>query len=74
MPQRTGELFVGTGSPRKGELSDYWKPRSDVLRVANGIPNRVDRIKQLGNAVVPQIPQLFGEAIISVETFHRDNS
>lgn len=31
-----------------------WIPEPDVGRVANGVPDRVDRIKALGNAVVPQ--------------------
>ena len=31
-----------------------WATEPDVGRVAHGIPNRVDRIKCLGNAVVPQ--------------------
>jgi site-specific DNA-cytosine methylase len=30
----------------------------------NGVSNRVDRHKQLGNAVVPQIPELIGKAIM----------
>ena len=33
---------------------DQWAAEPDVGRVANGIPNRVDRLKCLGNAVVPQ--------------------
>jgi len=33
----------------------YWEPEPDVGRVANGISNRVDRLKGLGNAIVPQI-------------------
>ena len=36
------------------ERSDCWAAEPDVGRVAHGIPNRVDRIKCLGNAVVPQ--------------------
>ncbi|WP_340639566.1 DNA (cytosine-5-)-methyltransferase [Bacillus atrophaeus] len=31
-----------------------WAAEPDVGRVAHGVPNRVDRIKGLGNAVVPQ--------------------
>lgn len=33
---------------------DWWAVEPDVGRVANGIPNRVERLKALGNAVVPQ--------------------
>ena len=38
------------------ELADgrCWAAEPDVGRVAHGIPNRVDRLKCLGNAVVPQ--------------------
>ena len=32
----------------------WWSVEPDVGRVAHGIPNRVDRLKCLGNAVVPQ--------------------
>jgi DNA (cytosine-5)-methyltransferase 1 len=38
-----------------------------VGRVANGVPQRVDRLKGLGNAVVPQIPELIGRAIMEAE-------
>ena len=43
--------------------SCWWATEPNVGRVAYGIPNRVDRLKQLGNAVVPQIPELIGRAI-----------
>ena len=32
-----------------------WNVEPNVGRVANGVPNRVDRLKQLGNGVVPQV-------------------
>ena len=40
-----------------------WDTEPDVGRVANGIPNRSHRLKCLGNAVVPPIPELIGRAI-----------
>jgi len=42
--------------------SDIPKPR--VIRGTDGVPSRVDRTKALGNAVVPQIPEIIGRAII----------
>lgn len=33
----------------------YWNAEPKLGRVANGIPNRVDRLKGLGNAIVPQV-------------------
>lgn len=44
-----------------------WKPEPSVGRVAHGIPNRTHRLKQLGNAVVPQVVQKIGEAIMLIE-------
>lgn len=41
----------------------WWAVEPDVGRVAHGVSGRVDRLKQLGNAVVPQIPELIGRAI-----------
>lgn len=40
-----------------------WGVRSGVLRVAYGVPNRMDRLRGLGNAVVPQVAELVGRAI-----------
>lgn len=44
------------GREQSQELADErcWAAEPSVGRVANGIPNRVDRLKCLGNAVVPQ--------------------
>jgi DNA (cytosine-5)-methyltransferase 1 len=32
---------------------------------SHGVSNRLDRIAALGNAVVPQIPELIGRAILA---------
>jgi DNA (cytosine-5)-methyltransferase 1 len=42
-----------------------WEP--NVPRVASGVKQRVDRLAELGNAVVPQIPQMIGYAILEAE-------
>jgi DNA (cytosine-5)-methyltransferase 1 len=41
-----------------------WEAEPAVGRVVDGIPARLDRLKCLGNAVVPLIPELIGRAII----------
>ena len=50
-------------SPRGEETLGWWDVEPDVGRVAHGVSQRVDRLKGLGNAVVPQIPFLIGLAI-----------
>lgn len=44
-------LLQGRGT----EKSAQWLPEPDVGRVAHGVPFRVDRLKGLGNAIVPQV-------------------
>jgi DNA (cytosine-5)-methyltransferase 1 len=44
-----------------------WLPEPNVGRVANGVPSRVDRLKCLGNAVVPQVVEQLGRAILEAE-------
>ena len=41
-----------------------WEAEPDVGRVAHGVPDRAHRLAALGNAVVPQIPELIGRAIM----------
>lgn len=38
----------------------------DVARVADGVPDRVDRNHALGNAVLPQLTEVIGRAIMGV--------
>lgn len=44
-----------------------WETEPDICRVVDDVPNRMDRLKGLGNAVVPQIPEIIGRAILKVE-------
>lgn len=51
---------------RTGRLPS-WPAEPSVGRVGHGFPNRMDRAGALGNAVVPQIPELIGHAILEAE-------
>lgn len=54
---RRGSASI-TGQPCR------WSPEPAVGRVANGIPRRMDRLRCLGNAVVPQVVEEIGRAIM----------
>ena len=44
-----------------------WAPEPQLGRVANGVPNRVDRLRGLGNAVVPQVAEVIGRLVMEIE-------
>ncbi len=46
------------------ERDSWWAIEPAVGRVAYGVPDRLDRLKSLGNSVVPQIPEIIGRAIM----------
>jgi len=48
-------------------LDGYWRIEPDIPRVATGVKNRVDRLKCLGNAVVPQQVYPILKAIAEIE-------
>jgi len=50
-----------------------WQAQPDVYRKSDGFPNAMDAIKSLGNAVVPQIPELIGRAIMEAEPLPQGN-
>ena len=58
---QTEEEILGCCSPREG--ADYWSFEPSVGRMAYGIPDWVDRIKGLGNAIVPQIAKLIMDRV-----------
>lgn len=52
---------------RRGSLRRWNEIKSPVRGVADGLPDWMDRVKSLGNAVVPQIPEIIGRAIMEIE-------
>lgn len=58
LPQRAGVPITDSG---------WWEVEPDVGRVADGVPHRVDRLRSLGNAVVPQQFYPIFQAIVEVE-------
>jgi DNA (cytosine-5)-methyltransferase 1 len=44
---------------------EWWQVEPDVGRVANGVPARVDRLRGLGNAVVPQVAEIVGRLVMA---------
>lgn len=49
-------------------LDGYWRVEPNIPRVATGVKNRVDRLRCLGNAVVPQQVYPILKAIAEIET------
>jgi DNA (cytosine-5)-methyltransferase 1 len=76
--QGQGELVRSSGSTKNSDgqtgwsydgsqgAEGWWEFEPNVGRVAYGIPKRVDRLKSLGNSLVPQIPYYIGKTILEV--------
>ena len=56
-------IAAGRFAEPRGERGE-WLAEPGVGRVAHGVPRRVDRLRGLGNAVVPQVVAEIGRAII----------
>jgi len=68
-PHDLVEVFGSTTKLRErnsdgGCISNWWAIEPDVGRVAHGVPSRVDRLRGLGNAVVPQVAEVIGRLIM----------
>lgn len=50
------------------ERCGIWRAEPAVGRVANGVPRRVDRLKCLGNAVVPQVAEYIGSIVANYDS------
>lgn len=62
-------IFPASRTERKlsTQRDNPWAVESGVGRVAYGVPNRVYRLRALGNAVVPQVAEWIGRRIIKEE-------
>jgi DNA (cytosine-5)-methyltransferase 1 len=61
--------YIDTRSQAKpdGYNADWWAVEPDVGRVAHGVSSRVDRLKCLGNAIVPQVAYEIIKVIADIE-------
>lgn len=59
------ETIASGEDMRERWLDGTWE--DGIPRVATGVKDRVNRLKGLGNAVVPDIPEIIGRAIMEIE-------
>lgn len=70
-PARQSIIQGGTTQPKRSRRRTFngtsrWLPEPGICRVAHGIPDRVDRLRGLGNAIVPHIAEALGRMILEV--------
>lgn len=68
-PGREEQLRAFT-KPEKhfaAQCRGFWSVEPDVGRVADGVPRRVDRLRGLGNAIVPQVAEYVGRCVMEME-------
>ena len=53
----------GNGGEEARSLSSWWSIEPSVGRVVDGLPSRVDRLRGLGNAIVPQVAEWIGRQL-----------
>ncbi len=62
-------VFTKTTWQTFGEFArgTWWESEPKIPRVVDGVPNRVDRLRAIGNAVVPQVAEWIGQRIIEFD-------
>lgn len=62
---RRHEVFVADyASSCIGRTASHWLFEPNVGQVVDGVSDRVDRLKGLGNAIVPQVAELVGALVV----------
>lgn len=56
---------VGDCRETRGDGRGHWAVEPGMGRVADGVPDRVDRLRGLGNAVVPQVAEWIGRRLVA---------
>jgi DNA (cytosine-5)-methyltransferase 1 len=66
---RSGEAVAPSRQRRVAavERPTGWETEPAVARVANGVPDGMDRIRSLGNAVVPAVGEHIGRLVMDLE-------
>ena len=63
-----GQIWREGEAPRYDDLAGtQWRTEPDVGRVAHGVPARVDRLRGLGNSIVPQVAEWLGRRILDAD-------
>jgi DNA (cytosine-5)-methyltransferase 1 len=65
--KRDGLLTRRQVTDAAASTSAWWLIEPDVGRVAHGVSSRVDRLRALGNSIIPQIAEIIGRAIMERE-------
>lgn len=65
--QRIARLPIQLTGVFESERSRSSISEPGMLRSYNGLPCGMDRIKRLGNSVMPQIPEIIGRIIVNIE-------
>ena len=53
----------GDSGEEARSIGGWWSVEPNVGRVAHGVPKRVDRLRSLGNAIVPQVAEWIGRKL-----------
>jgi DNA (cytosine-5)-methyltransferase 1 len=63
--QRRKVFITNSPGSSTSRTNSHWLSEPNVGRVANGVSNRVDRLRGLGNAVVPQVAEYIGHLVMA---------